>query len=309
MAAGKVVSTMRFSIILLILILVSACNQRVSTPPRTLPPADRIDVETFGTEATLDIVSWNIEQFPKSDSTVGNVKEIIRDLDADIYAIQEVRDSDAFFRLLDSLPDYDGRVGFGATNNFPLWPGIIYKKDIVTLQSENYIFTGEFNFPRAPYVVEMLAEKDGRSIDFTMMVLHLKAQGDDTSEDRRRGAIISMEQYISNQIAGGGDPDYILIGDWNDELEDPQNDNVFLPFLNSPSEYTFLTEPFAGSTTEYTFIGGSFRSLIDHIMITNSIDNTYSAHFTQILKIDEVFTNYEPEVSDHRPVAVRIPVF
>jgi len=274
-----------------------------------LPPADRINVDPFGTESTLDIVSWNIEQFPKSDSTIGDVKEIIRDLDADIYAIQEIRDSDAFFRLLDSLPDYDGRVGFGATNSFPLWPGIIYKKSIVTLQSESYIFSGEFNFPRAPYVVELLAEKDGNQIDFTMMVLHLKAQGDDSSEDRRRGAIVSMEQYISNQIANGGDPDYVLIGDWNDELEDPQNDNVFLPFLNSPSEYVFLTEPFAGSQTEYTFIGGSFRSLIDHIMITSSIDNTFSSHVTQILKIDEAFTNYEPEVSDHRPVAVRLPVF
>ncbi|MEL6824478.1 MAG: hypothetical protein AAFP70_22185, partial [Calditrichota bacterium] len=78
---------------------------------------------------------------------------------------------------------------------------------------------------------------------------------------------------------------------------------------NSPSDYTFLTEQFAGSATEFTFIGGSFRSLIDHIMITSSIDNMYSAHLTQILKIDEVFTNYEPEVSDHRPVAVRLPVF
>ncbi|MEL6820442.1 MAG: hypothetical protein AAFP70_01675, partial [Calditrichota bacterium] len=77
---------MRFSIILMIFLLASACNQRVSTPPRTLPPADRIDVDTFGSEETLDIVSWNIEQFPKSDSTIGNVKEIIRDLDADIYA-------------------------------------------------------------------------------------------------------------------------------------------------------------------------------------------------------------------------------
>ena len=64
-----------------------------------------------------------------------------------------------------------------------------------------------------------------------------------------------------------------------------------------------------GGLTEYSYIAGSFKSLIDHIMITTSVDSAYPNIKTKILKVDETFTLYLSEVSDHRPVASKIPVF
>lgn len=292
-----------------IIFVTLSCNKRVNNGNEELPPDDRISIPAFGTDSTLEVASWNIEQFPKmGNQTISDVAEIVKDLKIDLYAVEEITDVSGFQRLLDSLPGYNGKVATGA-NSFALWPAIIYDKSVISISNEQVLFTDDsYNFPRSPYSVFITYSDGQRNFDFTLIVLHLKAFGDATSVSRRKAAIVKLEQYISDEIQQGSDPDYIVAGDWNDELDDPPADNVFLPFLDIPREYTFLTLQFAGSSTEYTFIGGSFNSLIDHIMITAAIDTLYNKH-TEILKIDQHFTSYLSEVSDHRPVAARFFIF
>lgn len=295
---------------LLSLLLLVQCNERLPNASDELPSSDRIDLAPFGLDNTLEIASWNIEQFPKHSRTVEDVREIILDLDVDIFAIQEITNVDSFQALVNSLPEYEGRVGVNASN-FSLWPGIIYKTSLVTVLGETYLFTNDsYTFPRAPYALRLKVQKNNREFDFTLIILHLKASGDEESENRRRNAIQALENYVTDKLTTPGeDPDFVLAGDWNDVLDDPPSDNVFQPFLQKPQYYVFLTAPFLGNPDEYTFIGGSFRSLIDHLMITTAIDTTYPSKTTQILKIDQDFGGYLNEVSDHRPVATRIPVF
>ena len=281
----------------------AACNKRVNNGNENLPPDDRISVPAFGTDSTLDIASWNIEFFPKMNGqTIESVREIIKDLKVDLFALQEITEVSSFQKMLDSLPNYSGKVASGA-GSFALWPAIIYNTHLISISKEELLFLNDsYNFPRAPYSVYIKYSNNSKTFDFTLIVLHLKAQGDATSVKRRKDAIVKLEEYIRDEIMQGGDPDYIVAGDWNDLLDD-NSDNVFLPFLNKqPQEYQFLTWPFRGSSTEYTFIGGSFNSLIDHIMVTAAIDSLYNER-TQILKLDQFFTQYESEVSDHRPVA------
>ena len=58
---------------------------------------DIIDQENkfHGTDETLDIVSWNIENFPKIDSTIELLAPIIDSLNVDIFALQEITSSNA----------------------------------------------------------------------------------------------------------------------------------------------------------------------------------------------------------------------
>jgi endonuclease/exonuclease/phosphatase family metal-dependent hydrolase len=52
---------------------------------------------TFGTDSTFEVVTWNIETFPKNGySTLNFVSEIIDSLDVDLFAIQEVNDTVLF---------------------------------------------------------------------------------------------------------------------------------------------------------------------------------------------------------------------
>ena len=53
--------------------------------------AQRIEDLSFGTETTFEVMTWNIEHFPKNgQTTIQYVTDIIEALDVDIIAIQEV---------------------------------------------------------------------------------------------------------------------------------------------------------------------------------------------------------------------------
>lgn len=297
--------------LLAILLWLQGCNERLTEATSELPIEEQIEVPGYGVDGTLEIASWNIERFPKNgQESIASVRELIIDMDIDIFAVQEITDADAFDALVASLDEYDGRLGTGAAN-FALWPGVIYKKDIVEVISEEYLFTSDsYTFPRAPYSLYMRAVENGLAFDFNLIILHLKASGGSENETRRRNAIRDLENYVDLQLQQPNvDRDFIIAGDWNDLLNDTGASNVFVPFLDDTLSYRFLTEDFAGSATEYSFIGGSFRSLLDHIMITSSVDTLYQNIEIEILKPDQSFPQYEVQVSDHRPVAARFPVF
>ena len=63
----------------------------------------------FGTDSTFEILTWNIEWFPKNgQTTVDYVTDIIQALDADLFAIQEVDNTNMFDQMLDELTQYEG---------------------------------------------------------------------------------------------------------------------------------------------------------------------------------------------------------
>jgi len=50
-----------------------------------------LDELYFGTDETFEVMTWNIEWFPKNNQiTVDYVTQIIQELDVDILAIQEL---------------------------------------------------------------------------------------------------------------------------------------------------------------------------------------------------------------------------
>ena len=287
-----------------------SCNKRVNNDTTDQIPNDRISIPKFGEASTFEIACWNIENFGNTayhdvDQQITDVVEIIKDLDIDLFAVEEIGSQSAFNSLLGKLSDYDGYLAAFSGNQRT---GIIYNDSLITIISDTLLFENDsYNFPRPPLMLFLKAQQGNQIFDFHLIVIHLKAYGDSESENRRRVAIQKMEQFIDMRLQQIGDPDYIIAGDWNDELTDAASNNVFLPFLNKqPQEYIFLTWPLRN--TDYSYIPSSYRSLIDHIMVTSSIDTSYSNE-TQIIKVDQFFSQYLAEVSDHRPVASKFFVF
>ncbi|MCK6619499.1 MAG: endonuclease/exonuclease/phosphatase family protein [Calditrichaceae bacterium] len=304
--------SVKFIIISIFALLLTACSKKATDAVEELP---KINIPRFGEENTLEIASWNIQTFPKSGQTVSDVKEIVLDLDADLYAVQEINNAFEFRNLLDSLNAaagadmYDGRLN-ELSSSFKT--GIIFKKSVIEVLDSTYLFVNDlYDFAsRPPFQLSLLASKNGRTFDFNLIVVHLKAEdGNPQSQVRRRNSIQKLENYIDSQLQSGSDPDFVVAGDWNDELEDPPSSNVFLPFLEDTLRYKFLTLPFAGSSSEFSYLLGGFNSLIDHILITTSIDTAYLPLTTQVLKLDQYYSLYVSEVSDHRPVAARFGTF
>jgi len=294
------------SLLILILILSFSCSKRTTNPgddgdgdnngPE--PPL----VEQVGSDETFEIATWNIERFPKSSETRVTLEKIIEQLDIDMFAVEEIVGTSSFSTMIDNLEGWEGVL-----NNYPpQYPGyqrtgLIYKSQMFSVSNVRYILNQyEYEFAsRPPFAayVELRDSKNNTILDFNIIVVHLKARDD--GADRRRKSIEYLEQYVRDEIAAGSDPDFIILGDWNDQLDDPANQNVFTAFKANPADYRFLT---ASILNQYSYLIDPYKTLIDHIMITTGLNNKYGQGKTEALKLEQQYVKYISVVSDHRPV-------
>lgn len=257
---------------------------------------------SVGTDSTIDVMTWNIENFPKESGTVAEVQQIISDLDVDVIAVQEIADEAAFNQMLDGLSGWAGLLSpheYSPGNYQKL--GLIYNENEATVQSWQLLFeNAEYAFPRPPLEIWLSVNEGGHFFDCRMIIVHLKAYEDPESEERRKAAMDSLKAYIDAELALGGEQDFILLGDFNDHLEDEAEHNIFQPMLDD-DDYSFLTQPLVGLQGSY--IGYNEPNLIDHICVTaDALDEYGPAGDTQVLYLDQQNSSYEATVSDHRPV-------
>ena len=274
--------------------------------------AQSIEDLSFGTDTTLEIMTWNIEHFPKNgQTTVNYVIDIIEALDVDILAIQEVEDVNYFEQMIDGLSSYDGyleSVWFAGL-------AYIYKPDIIQINSIYEIYTSSeyWNyFPRAPMVMD-LNFMDER---FIIINNHLKCCGDgrldlnitNDEETRRYFASNLLKEYIDTNFS---DENVIVLGDLNDILSDEPQDNVFQMILDDYDNYLFADFEIAiGNNSEWSY--PTWPSHLDHILITNELFYTFenTSSDIQTIKIEEYLTGgwseYDENISDHRPVAIKL---
>lgn len=247
----------------------------------------------------LSVMTWNIRTFPLQNDTVERVREIILQQNPDVLAIQEIEDPNAFAELDTLLPQYEGVLNEDAGGFLRV--GLFTKRGRVTTSEVATLYTGNwYAFPRPPLKARITA--DGGAYDFVAVVLHLKAKGDAESQDRRREACETLDTWVQNQIASGVDTEFMLLGDFNDELTDAANTNVFSAFLDKPDSYTFLTEAVA-IDNGFTYV--PLKSMIDHVLITHDLLDEYGIGTTEIVRLDDSVGNYN-DISDHIPVKVRL---
>jgi len=276
--------------------------------------AQTIEDISFGTEDTFEIVTWNIEKFPKNkERTIAYVQRIIKAIDADVYAIQEVASINDFNQLVHALKGYEGYL----ESTYFAGLAYIYNKERVQINEIYEIYTtSEYwkAFPRSPMVMD-LTFKGARMI---VINNHFKCCGDgildatnhDDQEAKRYKASVLLKQYIDTHFS---DLNVLLVGDLNDRLTDAAANNVFTPYFEDSENYRFVDyEIAAGNSTSWSF--PTWPSHLDHILITNELFDEYSNEDTviEVLKVEEYITGgwnaYENEITDHRPVAFKFKV-
>jgi len=308
-SAPKTSPTLRRNLLhlaLLAVFLASGCGQHKLTSTEPIEPGI---VQPQGLATTFEVTTWNIENFPLKSSTVELVSKIIAALDIDLYAIQEIEDTTAFRDLLDRLPEYDGLFSWDEY----YWgeyqkTGIIYKRSVVSVSQTRQLFEGDWDaFPRPPLETHVVAEQNGHRFDFVLIVMHLKAGNDGDDLDRRRQAAQKLKDYLDAQVAAYVENDYIVAGDWNDEIDDPPDANAFSVFLDDSLDYRFLTSSLAGKFSSASY--PRYVTLIDHILISQDVVAEYQGGQTKTLRLDDEVSNYLADISDHRPVMAVFPVF
>ena len=266
----------------------------------------------FGTNNTLDVVSWNIEWFPKEgQTTINNVKGIIDALDAEIIAIQEIDSKTSFQQLIDQLDDYDGYY----LNDDYQSLAYLYKKSEIEMMERFEIYTTSnywSPFPRSPLILKIKF----RNEIYYIINNHLKCCGDgdldpyDTGDEeaRRLRACDLLDDYILDELS---DAKVIVLGDMNDEITDRAQDNVFSTFLSKPAEYSFADMRIAESSSS-SWSYPDWPSHLDHILLTNELFEQVEQDGSscEVIRLDDHFyggfNEYENKVSDHRPVGIRI---
>ncbi len=293
-------------ILLLIATVLSSCGKNQSLTPPVIPDP----VLEFGTDSTLDIVTWNLKEFPLDNNTITHLIHIIPQIQADIIAFQEIMDASAFYAMAQQISGYQALV-YNYSGGWKL--AYLYKTSNITVNSEYTIFTGESRpFPRPPYILDL----NFNGSQYFVINNHFKALGNNVvdyndpwdEEMRRIDASTMLEGYIQQNHP---DDRVILLGDLNDQIQEPPATNVFMAFLDKPQSYYFVTMPIAQNPTPDTVSYPRYNSIIDHILITDELYSDFEASGSvcAALQVEEFMGGlsvYYNQISDHRPVGIRL---
>ncbi|MCK4655290.1 MAG: endonuclease/exonuclease/phosphatase family protein [Candidatus Cloacimonetes bacterium] len=312
----------RIWIAIMVVFIIISCGKTESGPTSVDPPIVPIlDSLFFGTDSTFEIVTWNIEHFAKQNQvTVNYVVQIILAIDADVFALQEIESSGYFDYVVDELNEIDSLYNWDRykANSTYIDLAYIYKSnssiDIFEIyNSDDY----SREFPRSPLVMQI--SHNGNEIH--VINNHLKAMGDGTmnlndpwdEETRRFDACNLLDEYIAVNLTQSN---VIVLGDLNDILTDEQINNVFWTFISQPDNYIFADMDIAeGSSSNWSWQGWNSSyppSHLDHILITNELFDEFEDTLSTVktIKIDEYldvgWNEYDTNVSDHRPVGLKL---
>jgi len=264
---------------------------------------------TFGTDSTLDVITWNIEHFPKNgQTTIDYVTQIVEALDADVIALQEISEETWLNQLVENL---DGWEGYYAYDQY-VGLAYIYRTAVIEDVDIFEIYTDKNReLPRAPLVMEMNYAGE----HYVIINNHFKCCGDGymdinepwDEETRRFDACNLIDEYIVDNYTNSK---VTLLGDLNDVLTDSPANNVFEVFIDDPDNYLFVDMGIAeGNNNDWSY--PTWPSHLDHILITNELFDEYSNNGSQVetIRLDDYFSSwygYDNNVSDHRPVGVKI---
>ena len=287
-------------IILLVMFLNGALSQEC-------PPIDTLQVNPLqnlwslphlNKWEDLEIMTWNIKQFPISNNTISYVNEIISDMLPDIIAFQEINNSEAFNTLSNSLPAY---TFINSGNGLAL----ATRSDVFEINNYSTLFSGagyEFAW-RYPLLVELNWFCGINAISLQIINIHLKSGGDSEDFNRR----FDSAQYLTDYVNQNLDKNIIILGDFNDEITDPQNNNSLWPLISN-AEVEFATTSIANIDQYASY--PSWPSFIDHIAVSSTLFDELSESTIQTIRLDDYtgYNFYQNYISDHRPVVLSFSV-
>jgi len=285
--------------------------------------------QAISPQDTLDVVNWNLEFFGDTPSELPQemekTKTIMNNLDADIYALVEVVNTDSLHSLVQSLNgSYNYIVSpFGSFASSPTGSqyasaqklAFVYRTSMVKNVSgrallKNSLYAYDYwSSGRFPYLVtaEVLG-KDNLWRTFQFVIIHAKANSDYNSCLRRYAGALELKDTLDNHYSSDR---LMILGDFNDDLDvsicSSFSESTFAGFVKDSSDansYKAVTMPLsqAGQSSIY-----GYSSFLDHVVISNEVVPYYVPGSAELLKskVTSWVTSYTNYVSDHYPVKTR----
>ncbi|MGQ0738233.1 MAG: T9SS type A sorting domain-containing protein [Bacteroidota bacterium] len=283
-----------------------------------------------GSNANLDVVSWNLEFFGSPSAGPGdddlqeaNAKKLMRWMDADLYGMVEIVDTMRFRRLVDSLGNTE--YGFfiapycsgNTTGTGNGWltgqkQAFIYRKSVFSNISTRGIMRNSANgytnwaSGRFPYLFSATATINGTSRAVNFILLHGKAGSTQDDYLKRAGACVELKDSLDAYFSSTNN---YIIGDFNDALHlsiypgaSTSSYHTIVSDSTDADHYKSITLPLgvAGQTSMI-----NFPNVVDNHVISNEVTPTYIPGSAQIkTDVITVVPDYVSahNTSDHYPV-------
>lgn len=268
--------------------------------------------------SSLSILNWNVEWFGSTtngpvdkDLQQKNVAKVLKESNANVYALCEIVDTARFGRMVRSLnPNLQYVISsFCSDATTPQDPDWIKGQKMVFLYNpaevqvvnarpfvtNNPSAAHNFSNGRLPFLIQ--TKIHDKNVNF--IILHAKAGADFYSWQRRHDA---SQVLLDSMQAEFAHVPTILLGDFNDEMAGSITHGHQSPYDNLLSGgFTDLTAQVAkdGRTTTI-----DYKNVIDHQLVNKEMLAFYNQSSTQVLSfVDELIANYSKgNTSDHYPV-------
>jgi len=306
-----------------------------NTNPYELPNA--VD---YGLSNQVEIVTWNVRNFPQDSKSDNYVKALLEKWNADIYLLQEIDDSNgkpAILSIVNSMPNYSYIFDEQSQN---LGFALIYKNDYVTYLSKNELWHDTSNsssdcngdylncklymFAGRPPMETYLTWTDGvKTINLYTINVHYKARGDgvynpnDLTHEatRRHYSSLLLTDYL---LSDRSNDNVVLVGDFNNIGAQNITNPALSPFTdedNFDSASSFKLTDLSillGPKTGWSWQGwdSSYdESHFDHIIINQPLFSYDESSSVEVINLPNQVgistTDLRESVSDHQPVIYR----
>lgn len=299
---------------------------------------------TVGKDKTFDVVTWNIEWFgdpenattPSADLQRRRVRQLIQELDADVYAFQEITAIPVWNLLVAELEDYGGVLSpaystpsgdFGSAQKL----AFLFKRSTVdTLQTKvllNNISQDDLtNFPvsnknlfwssgRYPFAMDITATIGGIKRDLTIINIHGRSNGGDESESVPRYQLrrYDVEVLYDSLQEYYADKSVIIMGDYNDDIlrtvaptsepTVPDNgESSYIKFISDSNNYLGVSMPMSKAGMR-SFVNR--ENVIDHVIINSHLFDDHILGAERVVIPYSSIPDFNTTTSDHFPVEAR----
>jgi len=123
--------------------------------------------------------------------------------------------------------------------------------------------------------------------------------GDRSSYNRRQNAAASLKEFLDDSKSNDN---LIVLGDFNDQLNFSTYNQEVSPYsIFVEDENYFAVTKSLEDAGFVSFLGSQFRSMIDHIVVTNAL---IEGHLENAQRVEDTsyIENFTTTTSDHAPV-------
>jgi len=327
---------------IVLLLAIIACGGGGSSPTETDPgdgnetnPYDFPNATSLDQLNQIEIVTWNIRQFPQHSTTKSYVKSLLEVWNADIYLFQEISSESELISMVNSMADYSYVVDDESGN---LGFALVYKNSTVTFNSKNELWSdtpnsndgdsdyennAQYQFASRPPMENYITWTDGtKSIDLYVIDVHYKCCGDDSYDssdpsdetNRRHHASLLLTDYVINNRSSDN---VIIVGDFNNVGVQSVTNPTISPFTDpniaSSTHFLMVDEDIlTGASSGYSWQGWTSSyspAHFDHLIINQPLFQYGSTTTTGVIALptetNTAATTVANRISDHQPVFMR----